>query len=52
MNEIRATVPSVTGAAPSQTPIDMNRADVEPIEVTPTPEGGRLLSNRKVDQDS
>jgi hypothetical protein len=25
----------------------MNRADVEPIDVTPAPEGGRLLSNGK-----
>jgi hypothetical protein len=30
----------------------MNRADVEPIDVTPAPEGGRLLSNGKVREDS
>jgi hypothetical protein len=30
----------------------MNRADVESIDVTPAPEGARLLTNRKVDQDS
>jgi hypothetical protein len=30
----------------------MNRADVEPIDVTPAPERGRLLSNRKVHEDS
>jgi hypothetical protein len=30
----------------------MNRADVEPIDVTPAQEGGRLLSNRKVNEDS
>ena len=30
----------------------MNRADVEPIDVTPAPGGGRLLSNRKVPEDS
>ena len=26
----------------------MNRADVEPIDVTPAPEGGRLLANGKI----
>jgi hypothetical protein len=30
----------------------MNRADVEPIDVTPTPDGGRLLTNRKLHEDS
>jgi hypothetical protein len=30
----------------------MNRAEDEPIGVTPAPEGARLLTNRKVDQDS
>jgi hypothetical protein len=31
----------------------MNRADVEPIDVTPAQEGGgRLLSNGKVHEDS
>jgi hypothetical protein len=30
----------------------MNRADVEPIDVTPAPEGRRLLTNRKLHEDS
>jgi hypothetical protein len=30
----------------------MNRADVEPIDVTPAPEGARLLTDGKVDQNS
>jgi hypothetical protein len=30
----------------------MNRPDVEPIDVTPAPEGGRLLSKGKVREDS
>jgi hypothetical protein len=30
----------------------MNRADVEPIDVTPAQEGGRLLTNGKLPEDS
>jgi hypothetical protein len=30
----------------------MNRADIEPIDVTPAPAGGRLLCNGKVHEDS
>jgi hypothetical protein len=30
----------------------MNRADVEPIDVTPAQGGGRLLSNGTVHEDS
>ena len=30
----------------------MNRADKAAIDVTPAPEGGRLLANGKVDEDS